>query len=56
MRIIGADVRTADIHIYRSLAKKGPWVVHLTVGSNRGGWADIAGINTGHYKHAKQCK
>ena len=23
--------------------KEGPWVLHLTLGSNRGGWADIEG-------------
>ena len=37
---------------YRSLARKGPWVVHLTLGSNRG-WTDIAGINTGHHTNAQ---
>ena len=34
------------------VTKKGPWAVHLTLCSNRG-WADIAGINTGHYKTCK---
>ena len=30
--------------MYCSLAKKGPWAAHLTLGSDRG-WADIRGIN-----------
>ena len=30
------SVYKTDLHMYHSLAKKGPWAVHLTLGSDRG--------------------
>ena len=36
-------------YIYRSLPKKGPWEVYVTLG----GWADITGIRIEHYKVLK---
>ena len=38
--------------MYCSLTKRGPWVVHLTLGLNRG-WADIRAINVDYYQALK---
>ena len=37
---INYDTLFLQKYNYRSLSKKGPWAVHLTLGSNWG-WADI---------------
>ena len=35
----------ACMHMYRTLAKEGPWAVHHIHWTKIGGWADIQGIS-----------